>query len=75
MIDWEALKVKSDILQFDEQLFAINAKKYKENIIESGEYLQDKKSILSIRAEIIRQEQELLKRKNEVRMKLSGIDF
>jgi outer membrane protein TolC len=66
MIDWEALKLKSETLQIDEQLYAITAKKYEENIIKPSEYLQAKKSILSIRADIKRQEQELLKRKNEV---------
>jgi outer membrane protein TolC len=66
MIDWEALKLKSETLQIDEQLYAITCKKYEENIIKPSEYLQAKKSILSIRADIKRQEQELLKRKNEV---------
>ena len=66
MIDWASVSLKSETLEIDEKLYAIDMKKYEENIIKPSEFLQAKKTILLIRADIKRMEQELLKRKHEV---------
>jgi hypothetical protein len=66
IIDLDALALKQSTIEIDEKLYAIDIKKYEENIIKPSEFLQAKKTILLIRADIKRMEQELLKRKHEV---------
>ncbi len=66
MIDMDALSLKQSTIDIDEKLYAIQVKKYEENLIKPSEYLQAKKRILLIRADIETMRQELMKRKNEV---------
>ncbi len=66
MIDLDALTLKQSTIEIDEKLYAIQVKKYEENLIKPSEYLQAKKRILLIRADIETMRQELMKRKNEV---------
>lgn len=66
IIDLDALKLKQSTIEIDEKLYAIDIKKYDENIIKPSEFLKAKKTILIIRADIKKMEQELMKRKNEV---------
>lgn len=65
-IDLQSLQTKTEMIEIDENLFAITERKYEENIIKPSEYLAAKKSVLLVRANLEEYRQELMKKRNEI---------
>ena len=65
-IDLKHIRSIREMIAIDEQLFAITEKKYEENIIKPSEYLQAKKTILTVRNQMEELEMELLKKKTAI---------
>ena len=58
--------IEKEMLAIDEKLFEIAQAKYEQNLIKPSEYLKQKKSILSARAELKAIEMELMKKRNAI---------